>query len=42
MALTRKEIRISDASLSYLQSDELAEAFCFDEANGASQLLQAK
>jgi len=28
VALTRKEIRISDASLSYLQSDELAEAFC--------------
>ena len=28
VALTRKEVRISDASLSYLQSDELAEAFC--------------
>jgi hypothetical protein len=28
VAVTRKEIRISDASLSYLQSDEVAEAFC--------------
>lgn len=28
MGITRKEVRISDASLSYLQSDELAEAFC--------------
>lgn len=28
VALTRKEVKISDASLSYLQSDELAEAFC--------------
>ena len=28
VTVTRKEVRISDASLSYLQSDEFIEAFC--------------
>ncbi len=28
MAVTRKEILISEASLGYLQSDEMSEAFC--------------
>lgn len=28
MTVTRKEIRVSDASLSYLQSDEVIQAFC--------------
>jgi len=28
VAVTRKEVKISDASLSYLQSDEFTQAFC--------------
>lgn len=28
VTVTRKEIRVSDASLSYLQSDEVVQAFC--------------